>query len=428
MTAATPASADRHHGRPINTAAVHPAALVVCSQNHDQIGNRATGDRLSQTLGYGQLALAAVADPDLAVHAHAVHGRGVRASTPWQFFTSHPEPELGKATAEGRIKEFERMGWDPAVVPDPQDPETFTRSKLDWAEAAEGDHARLLELYRALIALRRSTPELAGLGFEDTAVDFSEDDGWLRCARGPVEVAMNFSAEPRRLAGLPGASVVLATDDGVRLGRAAAAGPARPQRRHHSVADPSPLGQDSTYDLFCSGNPLRLHALPPRRTQRAETPGHLPGPLAQLRRRQALRDPARHPAPRLRPRRHPLRPRQQLRPARRHAETNFGRHFRDDFRPVPRRTHHLHQGRLRHVARPVRRMGLPQIPARQPGPVAGPDGPGLRGHLLQPPPGPGNADGRDHGRPGPRPSAPARPSTPASPPTPRSRPWRRPGS
>ena len=87
-------------------------------------------------------------------------GEEYGATTPWQFFTSHPEPELGKATAEGRIKEFERMGWDPAVVPDPQDPETFTRSKLNWAEAADGDHARLLELYRALIALRRSTPEL----------------------------------------------------------------------------------------------------------------------------------------------------------------------------------------------------------------------------------------------------------------------------
>ena len=56
------------------------------------------------------------------------------ASTPFQFFTSHPEPELGQATAEGRIAEFAKMGWDPAVVPDPQDPATFDRSKLDWSE------------------------------------------------------------------------------------------------------------------------------------------------------------------------------------------------------------------------------------------------------------------------------------------------------
>ncbi|MET4133918.1 maltooligosyltrehalose trehalohydrolase [Pseudarthrobacter sp. PvP090] len=207
----------RHHGRPINTGLVHPAALVVCSQNHDQIGNRATGDRLSQTLGYGQLALAAVATLTSPFTPMLFMGEEYGATTPWQFFTSHPEPELGKATAEGRIREFERMGWDPAVVPDPQDPATFTRSRLNWAEAAEGDHARLLDLYRQLIALRRSTPELAGLGFEDTAVAFSESDGWLRLRRGSVEVAMNFSAGPTRLA-VAGSTISLATDGGSRLG------------------------------------------------------------------------------------------------------------------------------------------------------------------------------------------------------------------
>src|SRR6478609_4047213 len=183
----------RHHGRPIDPAQVHPAALVVCSQNHDQIGNRATGDRLSQTLGYGPLALAAVATLTSPFTPMLFMGEEYGATTPWQFFTSHPEPELGKATAEGRIREFERMGWDPAVVPDPQDPETFTRSKLNWSEASEGDHGRLLELYRALIALRRSTPELAGLGFEGTEVDFSEEDRWLMLRRGRTQVAMNFS-------------------------------------------------------------------------------------------------------------------------------------------------------------------------------------------------------------------------------------------
>ncbi len=67
----------------------------------------------------------------------------------------------------------------------------------------------------------------------------------------------------------------------------------------------------------------------------------------------------------------------------------------------PRRADHLHQGRLPHVARPVRRVGLAQVPARQPGPEPAPHGAGLRGHLLQPPPGPGHAAGGDHGRAGP---------------------------
>ncbi|HET8879919.1 MAG TPA: malto-oligosyltrehalose trehalohydrolase, partial [Arthrobacter sp.] len=207
---------ERHHGRPINTGLVHPAALVVCNQNHDQIGNRATGDRLAQTLGYGQLALAAVATLTAPFTPMLFMGEEYGATTPWQFFTSHPEPELGKATAEGRIKEFERMGWDPAVVPDPQDPATFTRSKLDWSEAETGGHARLLALYRELIALRRATPELAGAGFADTAVDFSEDEGWLRLRRGSVEVAMNFAAEARSVP-VTGGTLLLATDDAVDL-------------------------------------------------------------------------------------------------------------------------------------------------------------------------------------------------------------------
>jgi maltooligosyltrehalose trehalohydrolase len=216
---------ERHHGRPINFSAVHPAALVVCSQNHDQIGNRATGDRLSQTLPYGSLALAAVLTLTGPFTPMLFMGEEYGASTPWQFFTSHPEPELGKATAEGRIKEFERMGWDPAVVPDPQDPETFRRSKLDWAEAADGDHARLLELYRSLTALRRSTPDLTKLGFEDTQVEFDEDARWLRFRRGGVQVLLNFSEQPVSLDGA-GTALLLATDDAIRLeGERAELGP-----------------------------------------------------------------------------------------------------------------------------------------------------------------------------------------------------------
>lgn len=206
----------RHHGRPINPALVHPAALVVCSQNHDQIGNRARGDRLSQSLGYGQLAVAAVATLTSPFTPMLFMGEEYGASTPWQFFTSHPEPELGNATAAGRLKEFERMGWDPALVPDPQDPQTFNRSKLDWSEAAVGDHARLLELYRRLIRLRRATPELREPGFGDSTVQFSEDGQWLVLRRGAVEVALNFSAAARMVP-VRGATLLLATDGGVRL-------------------------------------------------------------------------------------------------------------------------------------------------------------------------------------------------------------------
>jgi maltooligosyltrehalose trehalohydrolase len=206
----------RHHGRPINTSLVQPEALVVCNQNHDQIGNRATGDRLSQSLPYGPLSVAAVLTLTSPFTPMLFMGEEFGASTPWQFFTSHPEPELGKATAEGRIREFERMGWDPAVVPDPQDPETFRRSKLNWAEATAGEHARLLELYRSLTALRREHPELAGLGFSDTEVSFDDDDGWLRFRRGSVEVLLNFSEEEIRLEDARG-TLLLSNDEATKL-------------------------------------------------------------------------------------------------------------------------------------------------------------------------------------------------------------------
>lgn len=211
----------RHHGRPINSALVHPSALVVCSQNHDQIGNRAVGDRLSQSLPYGRLAVAAVLTLTSPFTPMLFMGEEFGASTPWQFFTSHPEPELGKATAEGRIREFERMGWDPAVVPDPQDPDTFLRSRLDWAEAADGDHAQLLDLYRALIALRREHPELSGLGFADTHVEFDDDAGWLRFRRGGVEVLINFADATASLQ-TPAGDLALATDDATTLAEGSA--------------------------------------------------------------------------------------------------------------------------------------------------------------------------------------------------------------
>ena len=207
---------DRHHGRKIDASIVHPSALVVCNQNHDQIGNRAAGDRLSQTLGYGPLAVAAVVTLASPFTPMLFMGEEYGARTPWQFFTSHPEPELGEATATGRIKEFERMGWDPEQVPDPQDPDTFTASKLDWSEVGEGHHGQLLELYRGLIALRRVTPELSEPGFANFSVTFDEAEKWLLMVRDGIEVALNFSPNPTRMP-VAGSELLLVTDPGAAL-------------------------------------------------------------------------------------------------------------------------------------------------------------------------------------------------------------------
>ncbi|GAB4099229.1 malto-oligosyltrehalose trehalohydrolase [Sinomonas halotolerans] len=161
---------ERSHGRPVDPDAVHPSQLVVCTQNHDQVGNRAVGDRPSSVLGYEGLAVAAVLNLAGPFTPMLFMGEEYGARTPWQFFTSHPEPELAEATRAGRLEEFARMGWDPAVVPDPQDPETFQRSKLDWDEADAPDGRRLLELYRRLLEVRSELPGLWEGRLDETEV------------------------------------------------------------------------------------------------------------------------------------------------------------------------------------------------------------------------------------------------------------------
>ncbi|MEO6201451.1 MAG: malto-oligosyltrehalose trehalohydrolase [Cryobacterium sp.] len=187
----------RTHGRRIDTERMPAWRLVVASQNHDQIGNRATGDRLTAQLDAGQLAIAAAVTMLGPFTPMLFMGEEWGATTPWQFFTSHPEPELGEATATGRIGEFARMGWDPSVVPDPQDPETFERSKLDWDELAEPAHARLLEFYRALGALRRANSDITDPRFDRVDVQFDEAERWLCLRRGETEMLVNLGESAR---------------------------------------------------------------------------------------------------------------------------------------------------------------------------------------------------------------------------------------
>ncbi|WP_105036612.1 malto-oligosyltrehalose trehalohydrolase [Cryobacterium aureum] len=190
---------ERTHGRRIDRERMPTWRLVVASQNHDQIGNRAVGDRLSAQLDVGQLAIAAALTLLGPYTPMLFMGEEWGATTPWQFFTSHPEPELGTATATGRISEFARMGWDPAIVPDPQDPATFERSKLNWHESGEAKHARLLAFYRDLAALRRSHPDFTDPRFDQVAVSFDAAESWLRLHRGSSKILINLGEGPVRV-------------------------------------------------------------------------------------------------------------------------------------------------------------------------------------------------------------------------------------
>ncbi|MET0975483.1 MAG: malto-oligosyltrehalose trehalohydrolase [Leifsonia sp.] len=202
---------EREHGHPIDRQAVPTARLVTFTQDHDQVGNRAAGDRLSSTLDDGGLDLQAVLTLLGPFTPMIFMGEEWAASTPWQFFTSHPEPELGKATAEGRIAEFAKMGWDPADVPDPQDPATFERSKLRWAELAEERHARTFDLYRRLIRLRRDRPALTDPRFSTVHCAWDEDSRWFRLDRDGVSVVLNFADTERRIPLDGGTGILLAT-------------------------------------------------------------------------------------------------------------------------------------------------------------------------------------------------------------------------
>jgi maltooligosyltrehalose trehalohydrolase len=185
----------RRHGRPLDTKAIPATRLLAYTTTHDQVGNRAVGDRPSQNLTTGQLAVKAALVLGSPYTAMLFMGEEWGSSSPFQFFSSHPEPELARATAEGRKAEFAEHGWDADEVPDPQDPETFQRSKLQWDEVGEGDHDRLLDVYRGLIALRRDEPDMADPWLDDLGVDYDEDAGWIVLRRGALAIACNLSAD-----------------------------------------------------------------------------------------------------------------------------------------------------------------------------------------------------------------------------------------
>ncbi|MER8234959.1 malto-oligosyltrehalose trehalohydrolase [Streptomyces sp. NPDC094049] len=185
----------RRHGRPVDRERTPAHRFLGYAQTHDQIGNRALGDRLSASLSPGLLACAAV----LVLTGPSVPmlfmGEEWGAETPWQYFTDHTDPELAEAVRRGRRREFAAHGWDEEEVPDPQDPATRDRSVLDRTERERDPHKRLLAWHRELIALRRTLPDLTDPDLAGVRVAFDEDARWLVFRRGVLRVAVNLGAE-----------------------------------------------------------------------------------------------------------------------------------------------------------------------------------------------------------------------------------------
>jgi maltooligosyltrehalose trehalohydrolase len=205
---------DRVHGRPV--CGLPGWRFLGYSQNHDQVGNRARGERLVRLAGLGRAKIAAALVFTSPFVPMLFQGEEWAASTPFQFFTDH-EVELGKLITVGRKREFAAFGWDPDQIPDPQAPETFGRSKLDWAERGEGQHADMVEWYRQLIALRKSTPELTDGALDQVNIRFSEEDRWFAMERSRCTVAFSLAEQPVEIEVRPSSHVALASSSSISV-------------------------------------------------------------------------------------------------------------------------------------------------------------------------------------------------------------------
>jgi maltooligosyltrehalose trehalohydrolase len=186
----------RTHGAPVDTRRVPGHRFLAYLQNHDQIGNRATGDRLSETVSPGLLACGAALVLTSPFTPMLFMGEEWGARTPWQFFSHFPDEALRDAVREGRRSEFAEHGWGEAEVPDPNADATFLDSKLDWEEPTQEPHSTLLRVYRELIALRKAWPQLSNPWLDEVEVDVDEVARTIVVHRDTLRVVCNLGAEP----------------------------------------------------------------------------------------------------------------------------------------------------------------------------------------------------------------------------------------
>ncbi len=192
----------RRHGRSSKNC---PASqFVVFSQNHDQVGNRMQGERLSSLVSFEALKCAAgavILSPYIPL---LFMGEEYGEKAPFQYFISHSDPELVEAVRQGRRQEFPDFIKD-EEFPDPQSEKTFKRSCLNWSRRYQGDHRILLEFYRSLLNLRKTVPALAEGSKKRLWTQVYKENNILLMKRennsSQVCVAMNFSSQLEKLKG-----------------------------------------------------------------------------------------------------------------------------------------------------------------------------------------------------------------------------------
>lgn len=187
----------RRHGRPAVNLSGH--RFLGYLQNHDQIGNRAQGERSSHLLSLGKQRIGAALVLTSPFVPLLFQGEEWGATTPFLYFTDFPEPELGNSVRAGRCREFAAFGWNPEAVPNPQAPETFERSKLNWSELRNPPHRELLDWHRRLIRLRQAEPALHDGRLDRVKTHFDELARWWVMEREGITVACNLAPQSQRV-------------------------------------------------------------------------------------------------------------------------------------------------------------------------------------------------------------------------------------
>ncbi|HKO20882.1 MAG TPA: malto-oligosyltrehalose trehalohydrolase, partial [Acidobacteriaceae bacterium] len=183
----------RNHGRPVGNLSAHHFLGYI--QNHDQVGNRAGGERIEHLVGMGR-AKAAIG---LVLTAPFIpmlfQGEEFAASAPFLYFADHEDPEMARLVSQGRKREFAAFGFAERDVPDPEVRETFERSRLNWEEVEQDGHKEMLEWVRSLIHLRRTSVALNDGEMSHTEVRWSEEGQWLVMDRGAMRVVLNLGSQ-----------------------------------------------------------------------------------------------------------------------------------------------------------------------------------------------------------------------------------------
>lgn len=184
----------RTHGAPVDTARTPGSRFLAYLSTHDQIGNRARGDRMGEHVSPGLLECGAALVLCSPYTPMIFMGEEWAATTPWPFFASFTDPDLVEGVRNGRLREFAALGWVEEDIPDPMAPATRDSAVLDWSQVERDPHALVLDTYRALIALRRLEPELSDPRLDRFKVVTGGDGRQILLFRGDLRVVCNLDS------------------------------------------------------------------------------------------------------------------------------------------------------------------------------------------------------------------------------------------